>query len=91
MAKNLNYRTNFNNLTFGQFGLRVLTGNATAGETFVAIQAMEESVISSDISLLDGEGGDTTITSLTIPAGVTVFGRFVNLEVASGKVIAYKG
>ena len=87
----LKFNSQTNLASFGQYGLRVLTGNATAGETFVAIQALEDSVISSDISLLDGEGGDTTITSLTIPAGVTIFGRFVNLEVASGKVIAYKG
>ena len=62
----LKFNSQTNLVSFGQFGLRVLTGNATAGETFVAIKAMEESVITTNVQLLDGEGGDTTITSLTI-------------------------
>lgn len=87
----LKFNSQTNLASFGQYGLRILTGNATAGETFVAIQAMAESVITTNVQLLDGKGGDTTITSLTIPAGVTIFGKFVDLQVASGKVIAYKG
>lgn len=89
--KNLEYTTNFNKATLGQFGIRVLTGNATAGETFVAIQVLEDAVITSDLAELDGNIGDTTITSLALTAGTVIYGRFVNLEVASGKVIAYKG
>lgn len=89
--KNLEYNTNFNNATLGQFGLRVLTGNATAGETFVAIQVLEDAVITSDLVGLNSNIGDTEITSLALTAGTVIYGRFVNLEVASGKVIAYKG
>jgi len=76
---------------FGYFGLRVLTGNSEIGETFNAIQAVEDSVISSDIVQLTGYQGDETITSLELMAGTVIYGRFVNIEVSSGKVIAYKG
>jgi hypothetical protein len=89
--RDLKYDINENRASFGQFGLRVLTTDATAGETFIAIQVLEDAVISSDLSLLDGESGDTSITSLSLTAGTVIYGIFVNLEVASGKVIAYKG
>lgn len=89
--KNLEYNANFNNATLGQFGLRVLTGNAIVGEAFVAIQVLEDAVITSDLVELDKIIGDTNITSLALTAGTVIYGRFVNLEVASGKVIAYKG
>lgn len=97
--KNYDNSYNFNNSTFGQFGLRVLTTDANPDETFVAIQALEESVISSNLTSIDENGtqlsnslnSDTVITSLTLPIGTIIYGRFVKLEVASGKVIAYKG
>ncbi len=89
--KNLEYNGNFNNATLGQFGLRVLTGNAIVGEAFVAIQVLEDAVITSDLVGLDKIIGDTNITSLALTAGTVIYGRFVNLEVESGKVIAYKG
>lgn len=90
---------------FGQYGLRVLTSNAVEGETFVAIQAIADSVISSTLVPLPGvappsvglggfptgEVGDTTITSLALAKGMVICGRFVDLQVVSGKVIAYKG
>ena len=79
----------------GQLGLRVLTGNAIAGETFVAIQVLEDAVISCDLlpytTPKGNEIGDTSITSLSLTAGTVIYGRFVDLEVASGKVIAYQG
>ena len=90
--KNYFYNANSNSASFGQFGLRVLTTNATAGETFVAIQVLEDAVISTDLNANENaEIGDTSITSLSLTAGTVIYGRFVNLQVASGKVIAYKG
>jgi len=81
--------------SFGQFGLRVLTSNATAGETFVAIQVLEDTVITATLlPYVTPKGdaiGDTSITALALTAGTIIYGRFVALEVASGKVIAYKG
>jgi hypothetical protein len=77
---------------FGQFGLRVLTSNATVGETFVAIQVLEDATITATLTANEqGTIGDSTITSLDLTAGTIIYGRFVDLQVASGKVIAYKG
>ena len=90
--KNYFYEENENKASFGQFGLRVLTTNATAGETFVAIQVLEDAVISATLTANESEEiGDNAITSLSLTAGTVIYGRFVDLEVASGKVIAYKG
>jgi hypothetical protein len=89
--KNYFYNGNATLASFGQFGMRVLTNNSIEGETFLAIQAMEDSVISCELNEYENEIGDTSITSLTLLSGTVIYGRFVNLEVASGKVIAYKG
>ena len=92
--RNLFYNTNTNLVSFGQFGLRVLTGNASPTETFMAIQVIEDAVISCDLLPYEANFtsiGDTSITSLALSAGTVIYGRFVALEVASGKVIAYKG
>jgi hypothetical protein len=90
--KSINTETNNNLASFGQFGLRVLTSNATAGETFVAIQVLEDATISGTLTANEqGTIGDSTITSLALTAGTIIYGRFVDLQVASGKVIAYKG
>ena len=81
--------------SFGQFGIRVLTTDATAGEAFVAIQALENSVISSDLEAYNTATselvGDESFASLSLSKGMIIYGRFINLQVASGKVIAYKG
>jgi hypothetical protein len=80
---------------FGQYGLRVLTSNATAGETFIAIQVITDCVITSKLQSYQSNNieiiGDSVITSLALEAGTVIYGRFYDLEVASGKVIAYKG
>jgi hypothetical protein len=91
--KDYNYSANTNQASLGQFGLRILTTNATVGETFVAIQVLTDAVISATLTANEstGEIGDTSITSLALTAGTVIYGRFVDLQVASGKVIAYKG
>ena len=90
--KNYFYDGNYTLASFGQFGLRVLTTNATVGETFVAIQVITDAVISATLNANESEEiGDSSITSLSLTAGTVIYGRFVNLQVASGKVIAYKG
>ena len=80
---------------FGQYGLRVLTSNAIAGETFIAIQVITDCVITSKLDSYQTNNieiiGDSVITSLALEAGTVIYGRFYDLEVASGKVIAYKG
>lgn len=77
--------------SFGQFGLRILTGPAELGETFVSIQALEDSVISSEIVNFGNEIGDQDFENLELKSGMVIYGRFKDLDVVSGKVIAYKG
>lgn len=76
---------------FGQFGLRVLTSNAISTEKFSCIQVVEDAVISATLLPYNAEIGDSSITSLSLTAGMVIYGRFTALQVASGKVIAYKG
>lgn len=86
---------NHNMASFGQFGLRVLTSNATVGETFVAIQVIADAVITVKLKPYTTPAGDiigdSTITALALTAGTIIYGRFFDLQVASGRVIAYKG
>lgn len=84
----LYYTSEFQKLSFGDKGLRVLsTGDtSTSGESFCAIQAMEGSTISCDI---DTTGGDTSLTSLFLSTGQVIYGNFDDVNVTTGKVIAY--
>jgi len=82
--------------SFGQFGIRVLDAVAAVdGETFVAIQVLTDAIITSKLKPYptpDSEiVGDTDLTSLALTAGTVIYGRFYDLDVESGKVIAYKG
>ena len=88
MSSNLYSASEFQKLSFGDKGLRILaTGaNSVVGENFCAIQAIESSVISCDIDIV---GGDTSISSLPIGAGTVIYGNFDNLNVVSGNFVAY--
>jgi hypothetical protein len=82
--------------SFGQFGLRLLNAEASIeNETFVAIQVLTDAVITSKLKPYptpDSEIiGDTDLTSLALTAGTIIYGRFYDVDVESGKVIAYKG
>jgi hypothetical protein len=88
MASDLYYSSEFQKLSFGDKGLRVIAASATslAGENFCAIQALESSTISCDIDTI---GGDTSITSLALGAGSIIYGNFDDVSVASGNVVCY--
>jgi hypothetical protein len=88
MATDLYYSSEFQKLSFGDKGLRIIStgGNSIAGESFCAIQALESSTISCDI---DTNGGDTSITSLPIGTGAIIYGNFDDVSVVSGKVVCY--
>jgi len=88
MASDLYYTKEFQKLSFGDKGLRVLASGSTsvADEDFCAIQSMEDSVITFNCN---ETSGDTSVTSLTLLAGHIVYGNLEDVAVASGKVIAY--
>lgn len=86
MAKaNLNVPGNFQRAAFGQDGFKHLTatGTATATGDFVTIQALEETDITVTV-----EKGDA-LANVTIPAGMSIYGQFTSITVASGGVLAY--
>ena len=88
MASNLYFSSDFQKLSFGDNGLRIIpaSGTSIAGESFCAIQAIEASTISCDI---DAAAGDASITSLALTAGSIIYGNFDDVDCASGKVICY--
>ena len=72
--------------TFGQKGFDYVTAGSADGAThWNAIQVIESAVVT-----VVSSNGDS-FTSLTIPAGVVVYGLFTTVTVTgSGKVLAYK-
>ena len=72
---------------FGQNGFKIVGNTMTEGE-FVAITAVEDSVITALIPTgMDAYA--SAPTSLTLPAGLTIYGKFISVIAESGKVIAY--
>jgi hypothetical protein len=86
------------NASLGQAGAVVETGTtAVTGKSIVAIQFIEDSVFTvltpNDTTYGYGVGsynGDT-LASITLPAGMTIYGHWTAFTLASGKVIAYLG
>ena len=85
-AKILN--TNYEKQAFGENGSEYIIAGATgtANVTYKAITALE----AASLTLVQG-AGDTTLTTIPVPAGVTVYGLFTSVSVVSGKVLAYIG
>lgn len=75
-----------NDATFGQFGFRKLSGSANSfpKEKFCAIHALADTELKVDV----GGKGDKTFTD-TITAGTVIYGDFTNIDLTSGKVVAY--
>ena len=89
------------NAAMGQSGSVFIDDTDIHTGLFVAITAIEDSVVdASDCTniantMVDGPSGTTgaatMATDFTIPAGLTIYGRFEFFSLTSGKVIAYKG
>lgn len=74
--------------TFGMYGSVNKSGAAAAASgRFYAIQILNDTVFS---LLTDSLASGDAITSLTIPAGITLFGNFTAFTLTSGAVRAYK-
>jgi hypothetical protein len=88
MANELQYTSVFQRVSFGDYGFRILSSGETsvADEAFAAIQVLADCVVSFTNNT---EGGDTTITSLSLNAGQVIYGNFEDISVASGKILAY--
>ena len=95
----ITYATNeAQNIALGQMGAIVETGTtAVTGKNIAAIQMIEDTVFAaltpSDTTNGYGVGsynGDT-LGSITLPAGMTIYGNWTAFTLASGKIIAYQG
>ena len=75
---------NFYQTATGDYGFRVVEGGASTSDSCRAIQALEDSVVTTTT-----QAGDA-LTSVTLTEGTIVFGKFDSVAVASGKVLAYK-
>ena len=76
------------NAALGQAGVVLIDDTDAHTGPFIAIQALEDAVV--DISECDMSFIED-VADFTIPAGMTIYGRFEYFSLASGKVIAYKG
>ena len=75
-------------LAFGQFGSEYIV----AGETGTATIVYKANTVLEAASLtLTQIKGDATLTTIPVPAGVTIYGLFTAVSVVSGKVLAYIG
>ena len=92
MAKSLHKFTvaEAQNAGMGQAGSVFIDDTAQHTGDFVAITAIEDSVVDiSDCTNIANTMEDAA--DFTIPAGLTIYGRFEVFSLASGKVIAYRG
>lgn len=63
---------------------------ASPSAHFIAIQALTETVLDqSDMSETNETNWTDFDADVTIPAGVTVYGRFTNINLVSGTCLAY--
>tara|TARA_R100001443_G_scaffold117178_1_gene140295 strand:+ start:745 stop:1023 length:279 start_codon:yes stop_codon:yes gene_type:complete len=92
MAKSLHNYTvaEAQNAALGQAGSIFIDDTAQHTGPYVAITAIEDSEVDvSDCTNIANTMEDAA--DFTIPKGVTIFGRFEVMSLASGKVIAYLG
>ena len=73
-------------LLFGEKGLLILSaGESNSSEAFCVIQSTENSVIS-----VANVTNSQAIVSLTLIAGMALYGVFSEITVTSGQIVAYK-
>jgi len=72
--------------TFGQAGFELITSasGATPGD-FVAITALEDV----SVTTVSATVGDDLGSAVTIPKGLTIYGKFDSITISAGKLIAY--
>ena len=89
------------NAALGQAGSVFIDDTDIHTGPFVAIAAIEDSVVDATDctnianTMVDGASGttgaSTMTTDFTIPAGMTIYGRWTVIDLASGSCIAYMG
>jgi len=75
----------FRTKSFGLNGGRYVTGTSAQTGSFVAIQALEDTVIAS----MTATNLSGTLTAIPLSAGTVIYGVITAFTLTSGKVIAY--
>jgi hypothetical protein len=83
-ANKLVHDYNANLQAFGQSGFDYVTTGTINSHTYIAITALEDASISTT-----AVGGDS-LSSVTIPKGLTIYGKITSITVSSGKILAYR-
>ena len=68
----------------GQQGFDYVTTGTINADTYIAITALEDATITATATVGD------SLTSVVVPAGVTVYSRFSSITVEAGKILAYR-
>lgn len=73
--------------SFAEYGFRVVDSSFSqpSGESYRAITVAQDATVT-----VVSDSGDS-FTSKVLPAGLTIYGKFTSITVASGLVIAYIG
>ena len=85
------------NAALGQAGAKFISDTSVHSGSFVAIQCIEDTVFNvlTPADTTNGYGvgsyNGNTMASETIPAGMTIYGRWTSIDLTSGAVIAYIG
>ena len=100
MAKSLHNYTvvEAQNAALGQAGVILIDDTNAQTGPFVAVTALSSAIIDvseCDVSFIehrDSSGdADALPATITIPTGVTIYGRFESIELDEGSVLAYRG
>jgi len=78
----------------GQYGAEFISNTTSAtGRNYCAITMLEDTTFTTLTSSnwSAGTSGSSQVTSVTYPKGLTIFGTFTAVTLATGKIIAYKG
>lgn len=75
---------NFFQSSVGDYGFRALTTGQSTSDSCRAIQALEDSSVTTTTSTGDA------LTEVIIPTGTVIWGKFDSVSCVAGSVIAYK-
>lgn len=84
MAQKLQRDAEYHLQSFGQAGFDYVTTGTINTNVYIAVTALEDAQIDATASA----GG--SLTNVTIPKGLTIYGRFSSITVDSGKILAYR-
>ena len=86
-----------NNIALGQAGAKFISDNAVHTGSFIAITMIEDTIFNAltpdDTSNGYGVGSynGNSMASESLPAGLTIFGKWTTIDLTSGACIAYIG